>query len=53
VSHGGVIGSNATSIGISVADLVRKCWVSDAIVYSWKVKRGDMDVSDAILLKIA
>ncbi|MER8983593.1 transposase, partial [Mesorhizobium sp. M0870] len=37
--------------GVSVADLCRKHWVSDASIYKWKAKYGGMDVSEAKWLK--
>ncbi len=36
---------------MSVADLCRKHWVSDALIYNWKARLGGMDVSDARRLK--
>ena len=37
--------------GIAVKDLCRKHGVSDATIYNWKSKFGDMTVSDARRLK--
>lgn len=37
--------------GVSVADLCRKHGVSDASIYKWKAKFGDMEVSEAKWLK--
>ena len=37
--------------GVSVADLCRKHGVSDASIYKWKAKFGDMEVSEAKRLK--
>jgi putative transposase len=37
--------------GVSVADLCRKHWVSDASIYNWKARFGGMDVSEARRLK--
>ena len=38
--------------GVFVADLCRKHGVSDATVYKWKTKYGDMDASEAKRLQI-
>lgn len=37
--------------GISIQDLCRKHGVTDATIYNWKKKFGDMEVSDARRLK--
>ena len=37
--------------GVSVADLCRKHGVSDARIYKWKAKFGEMDVSEAKRLR--
>jgi putative transposase len=37
--------------GAKTADLARKHGISDATLYNWKAKYGDMDVSDAKRLR--
>ena len=37
--------------GVAVTDLCRKHGVSDASVYKWKAKFGDMEVSEAKRLR--
>jgi putative transposase len=37
--------------GAKTADLARKHGISEATVYNWKAKYGDMDVSDAKRLR--
>ena len=37
--------------GIPVAELCRKCGMSDASFYNWRAKYGDMDVSHFSPLK--
>ena len=37
--------------GAKTADLARKHGISDARLYNWKAKYGDMDVSDAKRLR--
>ena len=37
--------------GAKTADLARKHGVSEATLYNWKAKYGDMDVSDAKRLR--
>lgn len=38
-------------VGTSVLKLCRKCGVSDASIYAWRVKFGGVDVSEARRLK--
>ena len=37
--------------GVKTADLARKHGISEATLYNWKAKYGDMDVSDAKRLR--
>ena len=37
--------------GVAVSDLCRKHGVSDASIYKWKAKFGDMDISEAKRLR--
>ena len=38
--------------GAKTADLARKHGISEATLYNWKAKYGDMDVSDAKRLRL-
>jgi putative transposase len=42
---------NEQEAGAKVADLARKCGISDATFYKWKAKYSGMEVSEAKRLK--